>query len=354
MMSIKSNKRPTVARSAKFRLFENFSDRHLLRNVLMASWLAFSFSDNAIGAETAHCRFVKFATLPVKTQGASPYIEGSVNGQAMQVLVDTGAQETALTRAMADRAHLTLGHTGIVALGISGESERYHALVDEVTFGPVRWKHANLPVVGQLAGQTDLDALLGADFLFQSDVEMVLAEKELRFFHPDGCGDAFLAYWDENAAVVQATVITPNDQRQLIQVQIDGKPFKALIDSGADQSAIDEEAAARVGVTRPTGDRLRQHDVGGIGSHAIQVWTGKFKVLEIGSELIRNVQIDVMDMTGAARADSPDWSKTRLENDADVLLGADFLRAHRVLFAVSQHRVYFSYLGGPVFSRRPR
>jgi hypothetical protein len=33
----------------------------------------------------------------------------------------------------------------------------------------------------------------------------------------------------------------------------------------------------------------------------------------------------------------------------DVVLGADFLRAHRILFAMSQHRLYMSYLGGDPF-----
>ncbi|MEA1674201.1 hypothetical protein [Nitrospirillum sp. BR 11163] len=33
----------------------------------------------------------------------------------------------------------------------------------------------------------------------------------------------------------------------------------------------------------------------------------------------------------------------------DMLLGLDFLRAHRMFVAHSQHRIYFTYVGGPVF-----
>jgi hypothetical protein len=37
-----------------------------------------------------------------------------------------------------------------------------------------------------------------------------------------------------------------------------------------------------------------------------------------------------------------------------MLLGADFLLAHRVLVAHSQRRIYFTYAGGPMFqSSRP-
>jgi hypothetical protein len=36
-----------------------------------------------------------------------------------------------------------------------------------------------------------------------------------------------------------------------------------------------------------------------------------------------------------------------------MLLGADFLRAHRVYVAHSQRRMYFTYEGGPVFQPKP-
>lgn len=39
----------------------------------------------------------------------------------------------------------------------------------------------------------------------------------------------------------------------------------------------------------------------------------------------------------------------RMETLQAMLLGVDFLRAHRVLVAHSQHRIYFTYGGGPVF-----
>ena len=37
-----------------------------------------------------------------------------------------------------------------------------------------------------------------------------------------------------------------------------------------------------------------------------------------------------------------------------MLLGADFLRAHRVLVAHSQRKLYFTYTGGPVFQPTQR
>jgi hypothetical protein len=34
-----------------------------------------------------------------------------------------------------------------------------------------------------------------------------------------------------------------------------------------------------------------------------------------------------------------------------MLLGVDFLKAHRVFVAHSQRKIYFTYVGGPIFER---
>ena len=36
----------------------------------------------------------------------------------------------------------------------------------------------------------------------------------------------------------------------------------------------------------------------------------------------------------------------------EMLLGADFFRSHRIYVAMSQKKVYASYIGGPVFKLR--
>jgi TPR repeat protein len=59
--------------------------------------------------------------------------------------------------------------------------------------------------------------------------------------------------------------------------------------------------------------------------------------VEIGGETIKDAELGVIDVQS--------------EVEADLLLGQDFLRAHRVLFAMSQRKVYIAYLGGDVFTR---
>jgi len=307
-------------------------------------------------AEAAPCRFIKFATLPVDTQRGSPYIDGSVNGHPIKVLVDSGATGTSLTRSIAERAELPLSHSGMVHVGASGDSADYNARVKELTFGPVRWERLTLSVIWNLASDMPFEALLGADFLFQNDIELVLAEKQIRFFRPEGCGNAHLAYWDADAAVVPLLPDAADDRRAVIEVLVNGRPLKALIDTGAEVSMIDQTAAAKVGVVRPASApasdaaNAGEHAVG-IGTHAMPMWVGTFSRVEIGSEFIENAKLRVMDMRGATLADTRTQRRAdSLVDDAPIVLGADFLTAHRVLIAVSQRRVYLTHLGGRIFS----
>jgi TPR repeat protein len=81
----------------------------------------------------------------------------------------------------------------------------------------------------------------------------------------------------------------------------------------------------------------RLGDSGGIGSERAPRWTSPLKTVQIGGETIQDAEIGIIDSQGLL--------------DAELYLGQDFLRAHRVLFAMSQHKVYFAYLGGDVFTR---
>jgi tetratricopeptide (TPR) repeat protein len=82
---------------------------------------------------------------------------------------------------------------------------------------------------------------------------------------------------------------------------------------------------------------VRMRDAGGVGSDRAPHWIAPVKQLQLGGETIRDVTLGVIDSQGA--------------RSADLYLGQDFLRTHRVLFAMSQKKLYIAYLGGDVFTR---
>ena len=73
----------------------------------------------------------------------------------------------------------------------------------------------------------------------------------------------------------------------------------------------------------------------GIGRRMIPSWLAPVASFKIGDEEVRNTRLRIAAMS--------------LPN-TDMLLGADFFLSHRVYVANSQHRIYFTYNGGPVFN----
>jgi hypothetical protein len=71
----------------------------------------------------------------------------------------------------------------------------------------------------------------------------------------------------------------------------------------------------------------------------------RFDTVAIGNELIRDPKLRMQDYVA-------DMARSRQE-PPDLILGADFLKTHRVFVSRSQDKVYFSYTGGQVFSGAP-
>ena len=71
----------------------------------------------------------------------------------------------------------------------------------------------------------------------------------------------------------------------------------------------------------------------------VEIFIGTFREIAIGDETIKNVPLAVGDVLPFSHT----W------NGPDIVLGADFVKAHRTYFASSQRKMYFSYGGGPAF-----
>lgn len=135
--------------------------------------------------------------------------------------------------------------------------------------------------------------------------------------------------------------IEPGDKVRLA-ITINGKPVRALLDSGAGRSLLGMAEAAKLGVTPESPGALPAGCVGGFGKNAVDSWTAQFESFAIGDEVIHNPRIRFGDLSQHAS-----------DAQAEMLLGADFLHSHRVLIARSQRKLYFTYAGGTVFARPP-
>ena len=316
--------------------------------------VALVFPLRAAAADASGCKFARIAEWPVRVERGHLLTDGSINGKPIAVLLDTGAMQTLIPRAAAARLDLTRkGVPGARMLGVGGETAVDTTLVHEFRVG----QFARSDVVINVAGERDLgaDVLLGEDFFRQFDVEFDLAGRAVRLYRPENCATALLAYWaDANVGQVEMDALRDGRPEIALTVEINGRPIRALLDSGAGGSILDKAEAARAGVTPESPGVVAVAMGSGLGSRTVPVWVGSFASFAIGNETIRDTEIEFADVfRGGATIGIGSHIPVKIEGLPSMLLGYDFLRSHRVLVAHSQRRIYFTYNGGPVFQRAP-
>jgi tetratricopeptide (TPR) repeat protein len=118
---------------------------------------------------------------------------------------------------------------------------------------------------------------------------------------------------------------------------VNGQPITVIFDSGAAVSALTVKAAASIGI-KPNSPGVVPVGVSyGIGSGEVYAFLAPVSSFKIGAEEIKNTRLRV-DVIRSYAA------------DADMVLGADFFLSHRIFIANNEHKVFFTYNGGPVFN----
>ncbi|WP_198115803.1 retroviral-like aspartic protease family protein [Massilia rhizosphaerae] len=290
--------------------------------------------------DVKRCTYINVADLPIRYTGQDlvPAVDGTINGTPAVMLVDTGAPQTALTMNGATRRDLGLFMTGRWIEGIGGSSRLYITRLKDFSVGRARSaRRMELNVIGSTSFTPAFDAILGAPFLLQMDLELDLRAKRMKFYRPRDCDKTLLLLWKEATVVLPFESSRDSSPNPHFTVMVNGKEMDAVIDSGSHRSVMMLAAAKRAGIDVNGPGAVRMGDVGGVGTDRAAYWIAPVKTVQFGDETIRNVEIGVVDAQGAS--------------DTDLLLGQDFLRAHRVLFAMSQEKLYIAYLGGDVFTR---
>ena len=308
-------------------------------------------SFGATWADDATCRFVKMETVPITFDGAQPMVEGKINGKSMVMRLGSGNPFSVLMAPVARAMKLPMATADAISqAGTNGSGSVYVADIESLSVGSINGSADQLAVLAPPTLPTSsFDADVGSDFLFQSDLEFNFPAREVYFFRPANCNTAFLGYWDSDASVVPFEGVSSTDPRPAFTVQVNGHDVLAIFSSGEEASRIDLTTAASLGVTpdSPGVTRIEQVDEG--TRNHVDKWIAPFDTITIGSERLRHVKIVMTDFLGVLRHHTF-LRDARLLDQPKLILGADFLKAHRVLVAVSQKRLYFSYVGGPIFT----
>jgi clan AA aspartic protease (TIGR02281 family) len=275
------------------------------------------------------CGAVRLGETTVATLRNAPIVTLFANGAALTLLLDTGAQTTVLTPAVAQR--IGAQHPRIEfqrqMIGIAGSVQTSEAELRNFSIGGVaipwhRVRVAQLYVAN--AYSIPLDGVLGADTLSSFDVDLDLRGHRMALYQRQECAGAAPAWTEPYDKIAVSRSLGGH---LFFPVQLDGRSIAAFIDTGAQLTVLSIKAASALGVSNAVLARDRAMLVHGAAAEQLSAHVHRFTQLVIGTEVIRNIEIAVTDV--------------RL-SDADLVLGVDFLKSQRMWMSYGSQQIFLS------------
>jgi len=282
------------------------------------------------------CTIGQFMQLPVTMIDRQPTIPAMLNGHKVALVVDSGAFFSMLSSSVA--AEYQLPHRaapdGFYLEGIGGRSDVNIATVKDFTLAGQPFHRVEFLVGTSEPGEA---GLLGQNFLGMADVEYDLPDGAVRLMKAHGCEHANLAYWAKSNNYSMLDIESADHAGMHTQgtVEVDGVKLRAVFDTGAATTILTRHAANRLGF-KPDGPGVTEAGITrGLGRGVVRTWIAPFGALTLGdNETIKKIRLRVGEID---------------DDSFDMLIGADFFLSHRVYVSNQLNRMYFSYIGGPVF-----
>lgn len=307
------------------------------------------------GPAFADCKLNQIIELPVTMAGSRAQVTLYINGQAAKFNIDSGSDVSLIDPDAVAALGLKLADTDVYLKGIGGKSKlsfttiKNLGLSKDLTIG-----QADMLVTPH-AGDSGAVGLLGENLLGFADIEYDLPHGAIRFFRQEGCQGANLGYWDDKGAMEINLTHTakrplsrdrdPNhydpgntDRHVRAEAAVNGQKIIVTFDTGA-TSILNQNVAARAGVTPQTPGVVNAGLTGGFGDKRVSDWIGPFESFALGGERINHTRLRFSDLN---------------EVQTDMLLGIDFFLSHRIFIANSLSKAFITYTGGPVFDLRAR
>jgi hypothetical protein len=281
----------------------------------------------------AACRVEPRGVVPVDVVDGHIMVTVEVNDVAATFILDTGADRTLMGEDVVRRLGVERdGWVASTVRGIAGIEERPNALPRSLRLGTTVLRRRTLtgdtsvtvgPLpVNQIAGRP-IAGLLGRDFLSPFDLDLDLPEHRVTLYDVHGCDARFLPWTSPYAAIPAST---PMGAALVVPVLVDGRPLRALIDSGASASLIVAPGMYRLGLTPELLARDPGGNGSGVGPAAVPMRLHRFAELSVGPDTTRDPMLWV--------------ASAHVVPIVDMLLGADWLQMRRVWLSFATKQMF--------------
>lgn len=280
------------------------------------------------------CTLERRGSLDVSFAGNTPLVRLDLDGHAVTLVLDTGAEVTALTEDAARRLALSPDPQRRTTItGIGGTTTHANALVHRLKIGAATLPERSLAVLPfALRGlPAPVDGLLGADVLADFDVDLDLGSGTVQLYRARDCVSGTPA-WREAPALKADISRGPGRNMLALPITLDGRGLTAMIDTGADTGpdlgVIDSRAATAIGTTTEALRETGHFSIHGAAPTDATARRHRFAAASIGLENLNRPTLLVADLP---------------RGSADVLIGVGFARTHRLWISYASRRMFVSY-----------
>ena len=275
------------------------------------------------------CGTIRLGETTVATLRNAPIVTLSANGSPVTLLLDSGAETTILTPAVAGRIGAQPPRVEfqrqLHGLGASLQTSEVELRSFVVGGVEIPWRRVRVaPVNVATVFLGPLDGVLGADTLSSFDIDLDLSGHRMVLYRKQTCPGAAPDWTGPYARIAAGR---SRGDHLFFPVQLDGRKIGAFVDTGSQWTMLSTWAALELGVTAAVLGHDRAAMVRGAAAEQLSARVHRFSRLEIGGEVIRNPEFVVTDV--------------RL-GDADLLLGIDFLRSRRIWFSYGSQQIFLS------------
>jgi predicted aspartyl protease len=266
--------------------------------------------------------------ITVATVNNVPFVTLLANGHPVVLVFDTGAEQSVLTPSAAERIGAKPPRIefqeqmhGAVGTLSTREVELHSFSAGTVA---IPWRRLLVaPVTLPAPIGIHLDGLLGADVLSSFDIDLDLARHRMALYAERSCPDA--PPWHQPYTGI--TTGRSRGEHLFFPARLDGRTIAAIVDTGSQRTILAAATALDLGIKQAILRQGRSITTKDAAGKLLSSRFHRFANLTVGSEVIRNPELVVANIN---------------LDDADIVLGVDFLLSRRIWLSYGSLRIFLS------------
>lgn len=321
-------------------------------SIIVAALVCITFgAAPAVAEDCPPLKLFASVDLTLDHDARQPLVPVEIAGVPKLMVLDTGASVTLITELAADQLKLDKRRANARAYSLTGSYTEWYTTAP-LTVGNLKGGSINFMVDPNFNGM-DPDGkvigLLGSDILSNFDVSVDFGTGKLDLLDQRHC-EGKVVYWPHPVLAVVPFKRMPS-RSIVVELLLDGKPVKAILDTGAYNSTLRVAAAERLFDIKPGSPDTPA--IGGLNSRQdLTTYKHKFQSLTFEGIQVSNPEITLIPDMLSKKLGSAVFTGSNIptKNDElapDLLLGMNVLRHLHLYVAYKEQKLYITPAGAP-------